>query len=120
MVWHFFGGSPVYQQIMEQIQGAVLTGVFASGDRIPSVRDLAMEAQVNPNTMQHALQELERAGLLEARGTSGRFVTCDTAILEQIRQDRLRELTARCAKMFATYGIGVPEMIRYLQEYEEG
>lgn len=120
MVWRFSGGRPVYLQIMEQIQGAVLAGEYIPGARIPSVRDLATEAQVNPNTMQHALQELERTGLLEARGTSGRYVSEDPMILEKIRKDRLEELTAQCVALFAAYGVDIPELIRYLQAYEEG
>lgn len=119
MVWRFSGGRPVYQQVMEQIQGAVLSGEYTPGQKIPSVRDLAMEAQINPNTMQHALQELERTGLLESRGTSGRYVSEDSAVLEEIRGNCLRELTDRCVKMFANYGVSVPELIELLRGYKE-
>ena len=63
MNWKFAGDRPVYQQIMENIRGAVLRGELPPGGRVPSVRELAMQAQVNPNTMQRALTELEREGL---------------------------------------------------------
>ena len=72
MNWKFAGDRPLYQQIMALIRGAILRGELPSGGKIPSVRDLAAEAQVNPNTMQRAMTELEREGLLVSGGTSGR------------------------------------------------
>ena len=64
MDWKFNNDSPVYQQIIEQIKAMLATGALKAGDKIPSVRELAIEAEVNPNTMQKALSELERDGLL--------------------------------------------------------
>ena len=75
MEWRFSNEAPIYQQIMEQIKAMIATGVLTSGDKLPSVRELAVEAGVNPNTMQKALSELEREGLLCSKRTSGRFVT---------------------------------------------
>lgn len=75
MNWKFAGDRPVYQQIMAAIRGAILKGELPPGGKVPSVRDLAAQAQVNPNTMQRALTELEREGLLVSGGTSGRSVT---------------------------------------------
>ena len=77
MEWKFTGDRPVYQQIMEAVNGAVLKGELKPGQKVPSVRDLAAAAKVNPNTMQRALTELEREGLLVGCGTSGRYVTTD-------------------------------------------
>ena len=73
MNWKFAGDRPVYQQIMAAIRGAILKGELPPGGKVPSVRDLAAQAQVNPNTMQRALTELEREGLLVSGGTSGRM-----------------------------------------------
>ena len=116
MVWKFNGERPVYQQIIEQIQGAVISGEFAPGDRIPSVRDLATAARVNPNTMQHALHELEQHKILVTAGTSGRYVTSDAAILEGIRKERLKELTIECAKRFSAFGISPTQAAQLLLE----
>ena len=116
MVWKFNGERPVYQQIIEQIQGAVISGEFAPGDRIPSVRDLATAARVNPNTMQHALHELEQHKILVTAGTSGRYVTSDTAVLEGIREARLKELTIECAKRFSAFGISPAQAAQLLLE----
>ena len=94
MNWKFSGDRPVYQQIMENIRGAVLRGELPPGGRVPSVRELAMQAQVNPNTMQRALTELERDGLVYSQRTSGRYVTEDRAAIAEARHglaaDRVR------------------------------
>ena len=74
MNWKFAGDRPVYQQIMAAIRGAILKGELPPGGKVPSVRDLAAQAQVNPNTMQRALTELEREGLLVSGGTSAYIV----------------------------------------------
>ena len=90
MNWKFTGDRPVYQQIMAAIRGAVLTGELPPGKKIPSVRDLAAEAQVNPNTMQRALTELKREGLLISGGTSGRSVTQEESVLTGMKETILR------------------------------
>lgn len=105
MNWKFTGDRPVYQQIMETIRGAILKGELVPGKKVPSVRDLAAEAQVNPNTMQRALTELEREGLLVGGGTSGRSVTEDEKILAAMRERTLNELARECAEKFMVFGI---------------
>ena len=92
MNWKFVGDRPVYQQIMALIRGGILTGELSPGQKIPSVRDLAAQAQVNPNTVQRALTELEREGLLVSGGTSGRRVTEEEAILEEMKEQTITEL----------------------------
>lgn len=119
MIWKFTAERPVYLQIMEQIQGAILSGEFSPGDRIPSVRDLAIAAQVNPNTMQHALQELERMQLLVTSGTSGRYVTSGPNVLESMRASRLRELAADCIKRFAAFGLSPAQAAELLVHVNE-
>lgn len=114
MIWKFTGDRPVYQQIMEQIQGAILSGEFGAGQKIPSVRDLAMEARVNPNTMQHALQELERMRLLVTDGTSGRHVTSDPVILSAMSRRRLQELIDECIAKFQLLGISPDQAAKLL------
>lgn len=105
MNWKFSGDRPVYQQIMAAIRGAILKGELEPGRKVPSVRDLAAEAQVNPNTMQRALTELEREGLLVGGGTSGRTVTTDRSILDAMRDRILNELAQECAEKFMVFGI---------------
>lgn len=78
---------PVYLQIMEQIERDILSGKYKPGDKFPSVRELAANAMVNPNTMQKALSELERNGLVYSQRTSGRFITDNKELLETMKRD---------------------------------
>jgi len=119
MQWKFTGSRPVYQQIMEQFRGAVLTGKFPPGSRIPSVRDLAVEAKVNPNTMQRALAELEREQLLVCHGTAGRCVTAEAAVLEALRKDAVNLLVRDCARKFRDAGVSMEQAAALLLAYEE-
>ena len=89
MPWDLDNDRPIYLQLMERIQQDIIAGVYKPGDKIPSVRDLALDAAVNPNTMQKALAELERNGLVYSQRTSGRFITEDEETLEMI-QDALK------------------------------
>lgn len=83
MPWDLDNDRPIYLQLMERIQHDIISGVYRPGDKIPSVRDLALEAAVNPNTMQKALSELERSGLVYSQRTSGRFITEDEKMLKK-------------------------------------
>ena len=75
MKWKFTGDIPIYLQIMEQMKEQIATGTWKPGEKLPSVRELAVQAGVNPNTMQKALAELEREGMLYSQRTAGRFVS---------------------------------------------
>ena len=86
MEWSFRNDLPIYSQLVEQIKLAIVSGAFSPGERLASVRDMAMEAGVNPNTMQRALQELEREGMVFSQRTSGRFVTEDGAVIEAAKK----------------------------------
>ena len=118
MNWKFSGDRPVYQQIMALIRGAVLRGELPPGGKIPSVRELAAEAQVNPNTMQRAMSELEREGLLVSGGTSGRTVTEDGEVLKQLRDRTLKELAQECAEKFMMFGITPTQAAQLLMNLE--
>ena len=87
MEWSIRNDLPIYSQLMEQIKLALVSGGFSPGERLPSVRDLAAEAGVNPNTMQRALQELEREGLVYTQRTAGRFVTEEVEKIAGVKRD---------------------------------
>ncbi len=72
MAWEFKDGIPIYRQLVRRLEISIAAGEYQSGEKMPSVRDLAMEAGVNPNTMQRALAELEAGGLLHSERTAGR------------------------------------------------
>ncbi|WP_298019996.1 GntR family transcriptional regulator [uncultured Dysosmobacter sp.] len=96
MKWQFSNDAPIYTQLIQQIKVGIVSGGFPPGERLPSVRDLATEAGVNPNTMQRALMELERDGLVYSQRTAGRFVTEDKAMIETAK----RGLAERHIKTF--------------------
>lgn len=119
MQWKFSGSMPVYRQIIDQIRSAIVAGDYRPGDRIPPVRDLAAQAQVNPNTMQRALLALEREGLLVTDGTVGRYVTQDEKVLEAIKQHAVEQLVRQCAAQFRAMGLTAAEAAKRLLELEE-
>ena len=86
MEWTFSADLPIYSQLVAQIKLAIVSGVYLPGERLAPVRELAMNAGVNPNTMQRALQELEREGMVYTQRTSGRFVTEDTKVIESAKK----------------------------------
>ena len=116
MPWKLDSNLPIYTQIIEHIQLDIISGLYQPGDRLPSVRDLAAEASVNPNTMQKALSELERSGLLHSQRTSGRFITEDEAMITQVREElakkQIQEFMERMNKM----GFDGEEIVTLLQK----
>ncbi|CUU46037.1 MULTISPECIES: GntR family transcriptional regulator [Clostridium] len=91
MSWDFNDDRPIYMQLMEQIQLRIVSGIYKAGEKLPSVRDMAGDAAVNPNTMQKALTELERTGLVFSQRTSGRFITEDVNMIKNIRNGLARD-----------------------------
>lgn len=113
MPWNLVSSRPIYLQIIERVQMDIITGRYQPGDKLPSVRDLAQEAAVNPNTMQKALSELERSGLIYSQRTSGRFITEDKELIHQMK----KELAAAEVSAFVAHmkQLGItPEEIRQL------
>lgn len=113
MPWNLDSSRPIYLQIIERVQMGIITGRYQPGDKLPSVRDLAQEAAVNPNTMQKALSELERSGLIYSQRTSGRFITEDKELIHQMK----KELAAAEVSAFVAHmkQLGItPEEIRQL------
>lgn len=105
MDWRFDGGAPIYGQIVEKVKLSIASGALAPGERLPAVRELALSAGVNPNTVQRALSELEREGLVYTLRTSGRYVTEDRNIIDRAR----RELAERSVRSF----LGAMETLGY-------
>lgn len=91
MHWDLSSDRPIYAQIIEQMELMICSGVYPLGSKLPSVRDLAQEAAVNPNTMQRALSRLEETGLIYSLRTSGRFVTEDVSMIEMTKKRIARE-----------------------------
>ena len=103
MEWKFRTDLPIYTQLVEKIQLGILSGELPPGSKLPPVRELAAEAGVNPNTMQRAMQELERCALVYTQRTAGRFVTEETTVIETVKQElaegKLRDFLADMARL---------------------
>ena len=91
MEWNFKNGIPIYTQIIDEMTTRIASGLYEPGEKLPSVRDLAMDAGVNPNTMQRALAELERRELVFSERTSGRFVTKEESVLKALHEELARK-----------------------------
>lgn len=118
MEWQIAAGRPVYIQLVEQLERAVVTGVYPPGERVPAVRDLAAQAQVNPNTMQRALAEMESRGLFVTQRTTGRTVTSDTALIAKTRQALAASLAQDFLAQAKALGLTREEILALLQQEE--
>ena len=118
MEWQIAAGRPVYIQLVEQLERAVVTGVYPPGERVPAVRDLAAQAQVNPNTMQRALAEMESRGLLVTQRTTGRTVTSDTALIAKTRQALAASLAQDFLAQAKALGLTREEILALLKQEE--
>lgn len=114
MSWEFDSNRPIYLQLMEQLKINIITGVYPPGSKIPSVRDLAMETGVNPNTMQRALTELERENLLYSQRTNGRFVTEDEKMIKALQQDLAQQQIKEFISHMKTIGLKKQEILDLL------
>lgn len=119
MDWKFTGDRPVYQQIIETLRSAIVTGQLQPGRKVPSTRDLAAQAKVNPNTMQRALTEMEREGLLISCGTSGRLVTTEEAVLSGLKEQMLGALVREYAEKCKALGLSVTQAARLLEKLDD-
>ena len=116
MNWHFQDGSPIYTQLIGQIRQGIVSGAFRPGERLPSVRDLAMGAGVNPNTMQRALSELEREGLLYSARTAGRYVTDDVRLVNSLKRRLAEGQIEAFLREMRELGFGNEELLDILRQ----
>lgn len=118
MTWKFDPKLPVSVQITGKLRTEIINGTYPPGSQFPTVRQLAFEASVNPNTMQKALTALETEGLLISRGTVGRFVTGDGALLEQARRDLQLAYMERVLEEAQEMGISSSMFAEFIKERE--
>ena len=116
MAWSFSNDKLIYLQIAERIVLSVISGEYSSGAQIPSVRQLALDAAVNPNTVQHAFTQLENEGIIISKGTLGRFVTEDTLIIENCRKKLAEQTIKEFAKNIKPFNLSKQDIINMLEE----
>lgn len=119
MPWNLANDRPIWLQLDEELTQRIVSGQYPLGVRIPSVRDLAAEAGVNPNTMQRALVALEEGGLVTAQRNTGRFVTQDADLIARTRLSLARSELAAFRQKMLLLGFNAEEINEFLQSEEE-
>ncbi len=116
MIFEFDNTTPIYIQLVEQIKINIISGELVSGERLPSVRDLALQTKVNPNTMQKALSELEEMGLIYTERTNGKFVTQNSALIEKYKKEYAAELSRSFLLNMKKAGYSEKDALDYIKE----
>ena len=120
MAWTLQSDRPIYAQLVERLKPEIVSGIYPPGGRLPSVRELAATASVNPNTMQKAFAELERTGLIITMRTSGRIVTEDTSMINETRRELAEEQISQFLTQMNNLGFDRAEIIQLLSEHKGG
>ena len=119
MEWNFKNGIPIYAQIVDEMTMRIASGQYPPGGKLPSVRDLALEAGVNPNTMQRALAELERKELVHSERTSGRFVTEEEEVLNTLHEDLAKRYFEEFADKLHKIGMSGEDIAEAVKKWLE-
>ncbi len=119
MNWIFNATQPIYLQIVNIIENQILTGIYESGAKLPSVRDFASEAKVNPNTVQKAMGELEKKQILYTSNNNGRYVTQDTKIIQQLREEKTSNLIKEFFENAEKLNIKKEIILEKIKDYKE-
>ncbi|NIK68414.1 GntR family transcriptional regulator [Paenibacillus sp. BK033] len=112
----FDNNMPIYIQIMNYVKKQIITGRLNPGDKIESVRDMALELQINPNTIQRTFQELEREGIVETRRGLGRFVTSRESTIMQIKKEMAGELLERFVQGMKELGFEKDDIVAIVKD----
>lgn len=120
MAWNMESDRPIYAQLVERIQMQIVSGQYPPGGKLPSVRELAAVASVNPNTMQKAFAELERSGLIITQRTNGRNVTEDEVLIGNVKKGLAREHLEVFLSGMKELGYTGQDTMELLQQYVEG
>jgi GntR family transcriptional regulator len=114
-------GVPVYRQLIDQVQLAIASGAMRGGDQLPTVRQVAVDLAINPNTVMRAYRELEIRGTLTTQQGLGTFVSMNRVEQDQVQRDvRLSRLAAECATRAGSEGFSVRELIGRLTDLSPG
>lgn len=117
----FQSNMPIYLQLVNKFKHRIVSGELTAGSKLESVRDLAVSFEVNPNTMQRALSELERDGLVYAERTTGRFITNDKELIIKMREDVAQEIIEQFIQQMKSLGFSDKEATElFLKKLEKG
>ncbi len=118
MAWDFDSDRAIYIQIVERLKFMIISGAYKKGDKVSPVRDLSKEAGVNPNTMQKALGELERIGLMQTSRTSGRYITDDEEIIKRTKEEFAEEKISLFIKDMNRLGYDKKDILNLLTDFK--
>lgn len=110
----FDNNIPIYIQIVEKIKIDIISGKLISGERLPSVREFALQMKVNPNTIQRALSELEELGLIYTERTNGKFVTDNIKLIKKYKEEYAMKISREFFNSMNNIGLSKEEMLEYL------
>jgi len=116
MAWNFSADRPVYIQIADRIKKLVLSGEYPAGEQLMTVRQLALTAAVNPNTVQRAFLELEDEGIIVSKGTTGRFVTEDKTAIEACREKMAQQIVKNFVREMRELSVDPEQVIKLMKE----
>lgn len=116
MKFNFDNDRPIYIQLVDNLKKYIISGRLLPGDKLPSVRDLALMIKVNPNTIQRALSELEEIGLIYTERTNGKFVTNNKNTIAKYKKDLIKKETDMYLSSMNELGLNKKEVIKYLKE----
>ena len=119
MSWKLNPDRPVYVQLIERITTDIIAGIYPPGSKLPSVRDLAQTAGVNPNTMQKALSEMERTNLVYSQRTSGRFITEDLSMIDSLKTELASEQVKEFLEKMEKIGLSKEDIIGLINKVSE-
>lgn len=117
MAWEFKNDRPIYAQILEHMELDILSGKYSPGEKVPSVRELAADAAVNPNTMQRAMVELERRGFVYTERTNGRFITENMDMLQDVKKRIAEEYIGEFVDKMKKIGYSEEEVKNLMQNH---
>lgn len=117
MKYTFHSQEPIYVQLAEIIKRKIVRGELEPGMKLPSVRDMAINAGVNPNTVQRTYRELEGTKIVESKRGQGTFVTEDEEILQEIREEMKTKEVSRFVRSMREMGYSEMEMKAGLEAY---
>ena len=117
MSWELTNDRPIYMQLMDYIKLGIISGQYPAGSKLPSVRELASIAAVNPNTMQKAFAQLEREGLLYSVRTSGRFVTEEKEVLDNLKKTLSKEYINELFDSLGKLGMSREEIVDAVKQW---
>lgn len=116
MSFSFDNNIPIYIQLVEQLKINIISGKIKPGERLPSIRDLAMDNKVNPNTMQKALAELEEMKLIYTERTNGKYITNDNSLISKYKEEYAKKISVKYISDMKVIGYDDKQILEHLKQ----